>query len=568
MQLPLLLLNLAGATALLLYSVRMVRTGIERATGPSLRTLLIDRRRGRVTTAAMGVVLAVLLQSSTAAAILTVGFAASGLIGLAAGLALLLGADLGSALVVQFLSFRLDWLIPLLLAIGGFLFLKMERRVAKQIGRILLGVALILLSLRLIGEATLPLRESAALPVIVGFLEGEPVTSFLIGALFAFALHSSVAAILIVVTFVSGSVVPLDLGISLVLGANLGGALLAVWLTRGAAVVPRRIPIGNLIIRGCGALAVLALVQAVSLPLDALAANPGQQLVWLHLGLNLAILLVGLLLVAPLQALLELIMPKSTVQAPVEAARLRPASALDQAALKTPGLALASATREVLRMAELVEVMARPVMELYETGDRPQIAQIAALDDEVDRAFADIKLYIAALNPGGLTEKQKQRSLDLVDFAINLESAGDIVAKRLLTLAKKKDEFDVNFSREGWGELTNIHDRIMVNMQLAINVLVSEDGDAARQLVEEKDRIRILERDSRNEHLNRLRRGGETSVNSSNIHLETLRAFKEVNALFASVAQTLLLRRGLMRDTRLVERGEPIRAGRTTARQA
>ncbi len=566
MQLPLLLLNLAGATALLLYAVRMVRTGIERASGPALRTLLIDHRRGRLTTAAMGVVLAVMLQSSTAAAILTVGFAASGLIGFAGGLALLLGADLGSALVVQFLSFRLDWLIPLLLAAGGILFLKLERRAAKQAGRVLLGIALVLLSLRLIGEATLPLRESAALPVIVGFLEGDPVTAFLLGALFAFALHSSVAAILIVVTFVSRSVVPLDLGISLVLGANLGGALLAVWLTRGAGVVARRIPVGNLMLRGCGALAALALVQAVTLPLAVLTENPAQQLVWLHLGLNLAILLIGLALVGPLQAFLELIMPKPSLTAEAEEESLRPASALDQAALRTPEVALANTTREVLRMAELVEVMARPVMELYETGDRPQIAKIARLDDAVDRAFADIKLYIAALNRGQLSEKQKQRSLDLADFAINLESAGDIVAKRLLPLAKKKDEFDVSFSREGWGELTTIHDRIMVNMQMAINVLVSEDVDAARRLVEEKDRIRLLERNSRNEHLHRLRRGGETSVNSSNIHLETLRAFKEVNALFASVAQTLLLRRGLLRDTRLVEQGEPLGAGHSTAR--
>ncbi len=553
MQFPLLVIHLAGATALLLYSVRMVRTGIERVSGPRLRTILIDHQGSSVANAGIGVVLAMLLQSSTAAAILTVGFVASGLFLPAGGLALLVGADLGSALVVQLLSFRLDWLIPLLLLAGGALFLKFQRRGAKQAGRILLGIALVLLSLRLIGEATAPLRASAALPVIMGFLEDQAVTTFMIGALFAFALHSSVAAILLAVTFVQQSLVPMGIAIPLVLGANLGGALLAVWLTRGADPKARRVPIGNLILRCAAAMTFLSLAGLLPKPLAFLAAEPGQQLVLLHLSLNIAVLLVGLPLVGPLLGLLERIMPSASTQPSPEIEPLRPVTALDERVLESPKLALASATREVLRMAELVEVMARPTMELYETGEEAQIKRFVALDDEVNRTFGGIKDYISALNRQPLDKDERQRSLDLMDFAINLESAGDIVSKRILTLAKKKNHYDLTFSREGWFELTSIHDRVMVNMQLAINVLVSESADAARKLVQEKDRMRVLERSSRSEHLNRLRRGIETSVGSSNLHLETLRAFKEVNALFASVGQALLQRKGQLRETRLVE---------------
>lgn len=548
-----LLLHLAGATLLLLYSVRMVRTGIERAAGPKLRTLLIDHRGGGVTNAGIGCVLAVVMQSATAAALLTVGFVAAKLFTPAGGLAVLLGADLGSALVVQILTFRLDWLIPLLLVVGGILFLKFERRSAKQAGRVLLGLALLLLSLRLIGEATAPLRESQALPVIIGFLEGQTVTAFLMGAVLAFALHSSVAAILLVIAFAQQALIPIEMGIALILGCNLGGALLALWLTRGSGRGPRRAPVGNLILRALVSVIFLACAGLLVQPLATLAESPGQQLVWLHLGLNGAVLLVGLPLVGPLQRLLCTLLPDEDQPAGDEHEPLRPTRALDERALASPKLALANVTREVLHMAELVEIMARPAMELYETGEQEQIRRLVDLDTEVNSSFAAIKGYVAALNRQELSEEERQHSLDLMDFAINLESAGDIVSKRLLTLAKKKNAYDLSFSREGWYELTGLHDRVMVNMQLAINVLITNAPDAARALVEEKDRMRVLEQSSRNEHLNRLRRGLLTSQASSNLHLETLRALKEVNALFASIGQRILQRHGQLRASRLVE---------------
>jgi hypothetical protein len=147
------LINLAGATMLLLFAVRMMQTGIERSMGPSFKRLVSTRKDSRLQTAFAGVILAIILQSATAVALLASGFASSGILTFVGGLSLVLGADLGSALVIQILSFKLDWLIPLLLAIGGWLFLKVGSRRAKQFGRILMGVAFILLALRLIGSA-------------------------------------------------------------------------------------------------------------------------------------------------------------------------------------------------------------------------------------------------------------------------------------------------------------------------------------------------------------------------------------------------------------------------------
>ncbi len=188
------LLSLAGATMLLLFAVRMVRTGIERSFGASFQRMMTTKR-GALSNSTAGVGLAIVLQSSAAVALLATGFVAAGYLQFPAALAIVLGGDLGSALVIQILSFRLDWLVPVLLAVGGYLFVKVEQRKLRQAGRILMGIAFILISLRFLREAMDPIRDSAFLPAIADYLAHDYLTAFIVGGALAFVMHSSVAAI-------------------------------------------------------------------------------------------------------------------------------------------------------------------------------------------------------------------------------------------------------------------------------------------------------------------------------------------------------------------------------------
>ena len=112
------IVQLMGATMLLLYAVRMVRTGIERAFGASFKRV-VTTTSNPISSATTGLILAIVLQSSAAVGLLVAGFAGTGALGFGAGLSVVLGADLGSALLIQVLSFKLEWLVPLLLAVGG-----------------------------------------------------------------------------------------------------------------------------------------------------------------------------------------------------------------------------------------------------------------------------------------------------------------------------------------------------------------------------------------------------------------------------------------------------------------
>ncbi|MDP1730295.1 MAG: Na/Pi cotransporter family protein [Devosia sp.] len=555
MNLYLLLLQLAGAVTLLLWAVRMVRTGVERSQEPVLRRILRESKSGRLRAAGIGAGVAVLLQSSTAVAILAAGFAGTGVLTVATGLALMLGADLGSALVVQILSIDLHWLVPILLLGGGALFFRGPTRNTRQAGRVLIGIGLILISLRMIGNATEPLRESEFLPLVVGYLRGDFITAFLIGAAFTWLVHSSVASILLVAAFAAQGLVPVELGVSLVLGANLGGGLIAVGLTRASFVEARRIAWGNLAFRGLGALIALLAFHLLNPSIAFLGDGATRQIINLHLLFNVALLVICLPLTGPVTRLVEaLVKPKPTAEElanPLAEA----ASCLDQSVVSQPALALASATRELLRMAEIIERMLKPLMELYETGDPEKIRQARQLERAVDQAQSEIKLYLAKIDYGGDSTDESRRGRELSSFAINLEYVGDAISKTLLRLAEVRRDQKLQFSPAGWRELNDLHHQVMANMQLALNVLVSEDRESARQLLQEKDRMRSAERASSGEHFKRLQSGAAHSIETSNIHLETVRALKTINSLFASVAYPILAKSGDLLDSRLA-RGE------------
>lgn len=551
MDFLLLLVNVGAAATLLLWAVRMVRTGFERANGNAFRRAIQRSNSNRFKAASVGMLVAVLLQSSTAVAVLSSGFAASGVLGFIPGMALLLGADLGSAIVVQILSFDLSWLMPMLVLLGGVFFLKGRTVFVRQVGRIILGIGMILLSLKLIGEATVPLRQSELLIVIMGYLVNDLVASFLVGICVTWLLHSSVASVLLIAALVGQQIVPLAVGAALILGTNMGSGLIAFGLTRTQSAVGRRIPAGNLIFRSIAAVLVLFTLRIIELPST---LSPNESMRWMvlgHLAFNAGMLVICLPLIGLMGRLTTRLLP-----IPADAGKhLDPLmsrnTALDRSVLEMPQLALASATRECLRMSDIIELMLGPIMSFYDHAEKSAMQEVKDLDIHINRLHSAIKLYLSDLDNATMTERDEHRILELSNFAINMEAVGDLVAKIMIPLAHQKNRESLTFSPQGRDELTELHKQVVANMHLALNVLISGDINSARQLIEEKDRIRAQERNSNDQHLRRLQIGSVVSIETSDIHLETLRALRQINSLFASGAYPILSQHGELLESRL-----------------
>ena len=540
-------LHIAGAAALLIWSVRLVRTGVERAFTVQLRLWLRRSTKSRTLAAVTGTASAMLLQSATAVAILVSGFVSGGTIFAATGLAILLGADVGSALVAQVLLVRQTWLVPLLLLVGVGLFLRGQHRRVRQSGRILIGLALIFVSLDMIRAATAPLVDSAGAASAMEYLGNDMLMAFGIGALFTWLVHSSVAAVLLFVTLVSQSLMPHSAAVAMVLGANLGGAMIAYFLTMSAQIEARRMIMANLVLRGGGAALVLLVVEYIDVPWTWIGASEAQQVINLHLVFNLGLALVALPLVGLMSRLMETLL-KPRVD---PSAGLGPASALDPATLNEPHRALSCANRETLRIGETVETMLRTVMSLYLKWDDVKADSIKHNDKLVRKMHFELKMFLAKLDPGSLDEDANCRSMELSNVAVNLEAAADVIARNMVGLARRLDVEGVAFSSQGQLEISDLHDRILANIHLALNILMTRNPDDAHDLLSEKESIRELEQNMQRQHLGRLSEGLTESIETSNIHQETLRALKQINTAFSIIANPILTETGDLLDSRL-----------------
>lgn len=545
------LLNLSGATVLLLYAVRMVQKGIDRAIGPSLRRFVRDNSATGLHAALAGLLLAMALQSATAAGLLISGMVGTGLVNFGIGLSAVLGADLGSALVILVLSFGLDWLVPVLLTAGGLLRLRAQRRTPRQVGRILIGIAFILLALRLIRHAVQPIADSTFLPAVAGYLDRDVITAFLTGAALAFAMHSSVAAILMVAALASAGALPVSAALAVVVGANMGAAVLLVWLSRGAEPDARQLPLANLLLRGGLALAALAALAFLPVRDLDLPIEPGREVVLWHLSFNAALVMLALPFAAAMQRPVTAL--ASLFGQAERADGFQPASALDDGLRDQPALAIASVTREVQRMLQIVERMIGPAMEFYRTEDRAAEDAVRDMDRQMDGALDRLRAYIAAIARADLSKAQARELRERVEYSINLETAAGLVAQSLLPLARETRKKSLRFSDAGWRELQAIHDRLVANVALASNTLVSGDVEIARMLIQEKTEMAVAERKSRKNHLKRLQTEPMQSLETSDIHLETLRTLREINSFVASVAYPVLDRDGQLLQSRLID---------------
>lgn len=542
------LLGIAGAAALLIWAVRLVRTGVERGFAAQLRIWLKHSARNRLLAAGTGMGAAVLLQSSTAVAVLVSNFVAKGGLPATVGLAILLGADVGSAVVTQVLVVRQAALIPILLLIGVILFMRGTGSV-RQVGRILIGLALIFVSLDMIRAATGPLVENPATQVVMGYLGRDLMTAFVLGAGFAWIVHSSVAAVLLFVTLAGQSVLPIGAAAAMILGANLGGAFIAYVLTLSAPLESRRMVVGNLVLRGGGAMVLTLLVAARPDLLGILGATAARQTINLHLVFNLVLALLALPLTGPLLAVLRQVMTEK----PITNGGLQPTSALDPAAMDRPQRALDCAARELLGMGQKIEQMLITVEPLYDRWDAAAGKLIQEQDKTIKTMHLDVKLYLAQLGQTGLKEHLGRRSIELVSLSASLESASDAIARTMLKLAQRLDRQQLTFSPQGRREISDFADRVQGNVQLALNVLMNQNPAEARELIAAKEKIRQVEQKLQRSHIGRLRQGLVESIDTSNIHQETLRALKQVNTAFAMVGYPIVEKSGDLLESRLAD---------------
>jgi phosphate:Na+ symporter len=530
------LLDLLGGVALLLWGLHMVQSGIMRAFGADLRRVLARTLRNRFSAFAAGAGLTALLQSSTATGLMTASFAAEGMVGLVPALAIMLGANVGTTLIVQVLSFNVAAAAPVLFLIGLLAFRGGTRTRLKDLGRVAIGLGLMLLALHILIDSLAPAENAPAVRTLLQAMTGDPVLCIAIAAVLTWAAHSSVATVLLIMSLAYSNFVTPEAALALVLGANLGSAINPL-IEGGHRGDPSsyQLPVGNLLNRLVGVVLLTPFLPRIAQALPAWQPDMAKMTAEFHIVFNVALAAAFMPLLDPLAWLLRKLLPARIKADDASAPRH-----LDESALDTPPLALAGAARETLRMGDVVETMLRQVMKALLTGDRALVVEVSRMDNIVDRLDEAIKLYVTKLTRDSLEEREGKRAMEIVSFSINLEHIGDIIDKNLSELAAKKIKRKIEFSEEGAQELAAFHKRILDSLRLAFSVFMSGDAGEARRLIAEKAQVRNAELAAAERHFERLREGRPATIETTSLHLDVLRDLKRVHSHICSVAYPVL----------------------------
>ncbi len=542
------LLNLLAAVALLVWGTHLVRTGVLRVFGANLRKILVQSMRNRFTAALSGIGVTALVQSSTATSLMTSSFVGQGLVTLPAALAVMRGADVGTALISVLFSADLSWLSPMFIFVGVVLFISRSASMAGRVGRVLIGLGLMLLALQLVVEATEPLFSAPAVRVLLASLNSDVLLEITIGAVLAIVAYSSLAVVLLVAAMASSNVVPLDVALGLVLGANRGSGLLAVLTTAKSAVPVRQVTMGNLLFKALGVAILAPFVGLWLRHVQPHVPNATHGVVLFHLAFNVIISVGFIGLTQRVATLVTKMLPVP----PLPASSTRPHH-LDPSALSTPSLAISNAAREALHQADVVETMLIGTLDVIRHNDLRLAQELRQLDDTVDELYSAIKYYMTRISREALGEEESRRWTDIISFTINMEQIGDIIERVIIDIEDKKIKPQRNFSEAGMAEIVELHGRLVANLRLSMSVFLNGNVRDAQRLLEEKARFRDLERAYATTHLDRLSDRTTLSMETSSLHIDLISDLKRINSHICSIAYPILESAGALAPSRLRE---------------
>ena len=533
-------MELLGGIAIFIYGLQLANDGLQKRAGDQLRRWLTALTEHRLSGLLSGTLLAAVLQSSTATVMMLVGFANAGLLSLPQAMSLLLGAGIGTTLVVQVMSFKVSH-VAMLLVVIGFAVISLSRRGrTRAIGRAALGLGLVFLGIQITTEATSPLQHNRLLLQVIEAFAEQPVLGIVTGAGLTAIVQSSAVTLGLLLSLSFSGLLTMHAALPVVLGANLGNCVMPILSTVRASVEGKRVAWAYLMLRASGVAGGLLLLTPFATLVSWTGASVPHQIANAHTLFNVLLAVVAL---PPLPLGAALVRWIVAVPPDANAGKLH-VEYLDEHALDTPSLAFAQATREILRMAEMVQQMLAKAMTVFETSDRDLVDAISEEDDYVDYLEHRIKLYLTKLSRTALTDEQAARELELIAFTHDLETIGDIVDIDLMHLAKKKIRKAMEFSKEGAAEIRGFHARVMENFELSIATFTGGDVDLAHKLLRHKGKIAEMAQDLTETHIQRLHLGLRESLETSSIHLDLLSHLKRINSQLSNIAHPILMRAG------------------------
>jgi len=530
-----LLFGIVGGTSMLLYGIKLSSDGLQQAAGIRLRHLLSTLTSRRWMGVLVGAVVTAFLQSSAATTVMLVGFVSAGFMSLEQTIGVILGADIGTTVTVQLLAFNITQYALLLIAVGVPLMLATRRKQYNYLGQILLGFGLIFLAIKIIGDSTVPLKHEPLIQQMLQGLSSNPELALVLALILTVLIQSSAGTIGLTLTFATQGMLPLSLALPIIFGANVGTSATALFSSIGAPREAQRVALAHALFKVVGVLVFFPLIEPMAALVQLTAPDIARQIANAHTLFNVALTIIVFPLARPFAWLVRQIMP----DVPSRERAFAP-QYLDERVLDTPALAIGQATREALRMADIVHSMILDSAVVLAKNDETLMETVTRRDDQVDLLEVAIRNFLTKLSEHNLSPELSRQEIGLIYMTSDLEHIGDIISKSLMPIASKKAEGKMTFSQNGQKELNDLFNKVNENFTLAVAAFTAQNDELAQKVLRHKTRINQIERELRQAHIARLHAGLPESIETSSIHLDTLNDLKRINSHATNIAYVVL----------------------------
>jgi phosphate:Na+ symporter len=529
------LLALFGGLALLLYGMQLIGEGLQRAAGGHLRHLLTRMTRTRLAAVASGATVTAIIQSSSATTLMLIGFVSAGLVTFRQSLGVILGADIGTTVTVQLLAFKIQELSLLLVGVGFAMAFFARRGLVKSLGQVVLGFGFIFLGMKVMNDGLAPLADNELTRQVLVALAGNPFLALLGGAVLSAGMASSAATIGLTLSLGHQGLLPLAAAIPIVLGANIGTCATALAASLRSSSDARRVAVAHIAFKVLGVALVFPFISPLTTFIVQTAGDVARQIANTHTFFNVAISALFLPFAPWAARVITALVPEEERGDNPYRTRY-----LDDRFLDQPALAIGQATREALRMGDVAQNMLRDAMVVLRTDNQELLEDVERRDDQLDYLEREIKLFIARLGRETMSPDMALKEIALISFIGNLENIGDIIDKNLMELARKKLYQGRRFSEAGEAELIEFHSLVSKNLERAIAGFAANDRSLAQEVLDQRPVVRQRERELRDSHLARLRRGLAESLETSEIHLDVLTNLKRISSHITALVYPIL----------------------------
>jgi phosphate:Na+ symporter len=516
--------GLFAGLAVFLLGIEMVAENMRKSAGNSMRDFLHAVTKNRIFGTFGGVVVTVLMQSSSATTVLVVSFAQAHLMSAVQSVSVIIGSNIGSCVTTQLIAFKMTDYSLFIVAAGFFIRTVSKERRIKWIGYGIVGVGFIFLGMGVMSSAMEPLRQEPWFMNLIVSLGGQPLLGMLAGTVLTALIQSSAAFAGIVIALAQQGLISLDAAIPLILGANIGTCITAYLASLQASREAKRVAFIHTFfnVAGVGVFFLFipqlaALVQAIPGSADPAMALP-RQIANAHTIFNIVAAMLFLPFTRQIAALANIVLPVTAA----EFSEIVKPKYLDWNLMHTPALAVERVRLEMIYIAELVEAMIQGTFNGFVHNDAKLIARVVEADDNVDRLIAEANRYLSFVMQKPLNEQQTVEARMLASIISDLDHLADLLETMTSRIALRRIEEKIWFSDPGIEELQKLFDGLLEAFKASVEFIAQPDLTNLPKLRQTKQMLRERAEESRVIHYQRMAKGVKDSIASHQMHLDVL----------------------------------------------